>query len=128
MWWSRRNDQNQNELNKRKESLRLEHGWVGRVIYRELCKKFKFNHTNKSYSHNQETFIENEKKQNSLVFSDTNGSSNLSQTTRSWDSKHKKKEYIKQWTFAVPADNRVKLKERESSDGYLDITRELKTY
>ena len=28
------------------------HGWVGKVIYWEMCKKFKFDHTNKWYMHN----------------------------------------------------------------------------
>ena len=28
------------------------HDWVGKVIHREMCKKFKFDHTNKWYMHN----------------------------------------------------------------------------
>ena len=34
------------------------HDWVGKVIHREMCKKFKFDHANKWYMHN--TYIEND--------------------------------------------------------------------
>ena len=34
--------------------------WVGKVIYWELCKEFKFNHTNKWYMHNPKSVLENE--------------------------------------------------------------------
>ena len=33
---------------------------VGKVIHCKLCKKFKFDHTNKWYKHNQESILENE--------------------------------------------------------------------
>ena len=36
------------------------HDCVGKVIYRELCKKLKFDHTNKWYMHNPESVLENE--------------------------------------------------------------------
>ena len=36
------------------------HDWVGKVIHRELCKKFKFNHTNKWYIHNPAAVLEND--------------------------------------------------------------------
>ena len=36
------------------------HDWVRKVINRELCKKFKFDHTNKWYMHNSEFVRENE--------------------------------------------------------------------
>ena len=35
------------------------HNWVGEVIYRELCNKFKFGHTNKLYMHNSDSVQEN---------------------------------------------------------------------
>ena len=34
--------------------------WVGKVIHWELCKKFKFDHTNKWYMHNLVTVLEND--------------------------------------------------------------------
>ena len=36
------------------------HDLVGKVIHKELCKKFKFEHTNKLYMHNPEAVLENE--------------------------------------------------------------------
>ena len=35
------------------------HGWVGKVIHWEMCKKFKFNHINKWYMHNPAPVLEN---------------------------------------------------------------------
>ena len=35
------------------------HDWVEKVIYRELCKKMKFDHTNKWYMHNSESLLMN---------------------------------------------------------------------
>ena len=37
-----------------------EHDWVGKVIHWELCKKWKFEHSNKCYMHNPESVLENE--------------------------------------------------------------------
>ena len=39
---------------------RLDTTGVGKVIHWELCKKFKFDHTNKWYMHNPESVVENE--------------------------------------------------------------------
>ena len=33
--------------------------WVGKVIHREMCKKFKFGHTNKWFMHNSVPVLEN---------------------------------------------------------------------
>ena len=54
-----------------------------------------------------------------LGFRDTNGSLNLSQTTRSSDSqqeKEKKKKICRIVDFAVPVDHRVRLKENEKKN------------
>ena len=32
---------------------KIRHDWVGKVIHRELCKKFNFDHTNKWYMHDK---------------------------------------------------------------------------
>ena len=58
----------------------------------------------------------------------TNGSPNLGQKTRSYNNqqKKKKKKICKIVDFAVPADHRIKLKECEKRDKYLDLARELK--
>ena len=36
------------------------HDWVGKVIHKEMCKKFEFDHTNKWYMHNQASLPEND--------------------------------------------------------------------
>ena len=55
----------------------------------------------------------------------TNGSPNLGQTTRLYNNQQKKN-ICKTVDFAVPAEHRIKLKECEKRDKYLDLARELK--
>ena len=59
-----------------------------------------------------------------LGFRETNGSPNLDQTTRSYNNKKKRTCWIV--NFAIPADHRVKSKECEKRDKYLNLARELK--
>ena len=57
----------------------------------------------------------------------TNGSPNLGQKTRpSNNQQQKKKKICKIVDFTVPADHKIKLKEHEKRDKYLDLARELK--
>ena len=56
----------------------------------------------------------------------THGSSNLGQKTRPNNIQQKKKRICKIVDFAVPADQRIKLKECEKKDKYLDLVKELK--
>ena len=59
----------------------------------------------------------------------TNGSPNLSQKTRTYNNQQqqqKKKKTYKIVDFAVPTEHRIKLKECEKRDKYLDLARELK--
>ena len=42
------------------KEYKARYDWVGKVIHREFCKKFKFDHTNKWYMHNPESVLENE--------------------------------------------------------------------
>ena len=58
----------------------------------------------------------------------THGSPNIGQKTRPNNNqqKKKKKRTCKIVDFAVPADHRIKLKEYEKKDKYLDLARELK--
>ena len=58
----------------------------------------------------------------------THGSLNLGQKTRPYNNqqKKKKKRICKIVDFAVPVDYRIKLKECEKKDKYLDLARELK--
>ena len=55
----------------------------------------------------------------------TNGSPNAGPKTRSYNN-HKKKRIWKIVDFAVPEDHRIKLKECDKRDKYLDLARELK--
>ena len=55
----------------------------------------------------------------------THGSLNLSQKTRPYNNQEKRK-ICKIVDFAVPADHRIKLKECEKKDKYLDIARDLR--
>ena len=41
------------------KEYKTRHNWVGKVIHWEMCKKFKFDHTNKWYMHNPALVIEN---------------------------------------------------------------------
>ena len=57
----------------------------------------------------------------------TSGSPNFSQKTRPYNNQQQKKEEnLQNVDFAVPADHRIKLKESEKRDKYLDFARELK--
>ena len=42
------------------KEYKTRHNWFGKVFHWELCKKFKFDHTNKWYMHNPESVLENE--------------------------------------------------------------------
>ena len=55
----------------------------------------------------------------------TNGSPNLGQKTRPYSNQQKKR-ICKIVNFAVPADHRIKLKECEKKNKYLDFAREFK--
>ena len=64
--------------------------------------------------------------QTPLGFWSTNGSPNPSQTTRPYNNQQKKITY-KIVEFAVLADHRVKLKETEKKDKYLDLANHQRT-
>ena len=42
------------------KEYKTRHKWVGKVIHWEMCKKFKFDHTNKWYMHNPAPVLEND--------------------------------------------------------------------
>ena len=41
------------------KEYKARHDWVDKVIHRELCKKLKFDHTNKWYMNNLESVLKN---------------------------------------------------------------------
>ena len=47
--------------------------------------------------------------------------------TRPYNNQHKNKQNLQNCRLSVPADRRIKLKEREKKDQYLDIAWELNT-
>ena len=104
-----------------RKEYKARQNWVGKVIYWEMCKKFKFDHANEWYMHNPAHT------QIPMGLWYTNGSPDLGQKTRPYNNQQKKKKKIcKIVDFAVPADHRIKLKECEKRDKYLDLARELK--
>ena len=108
--------------------FKTRHDWVGKMIHREMCKKFKFDHTIKRYMHNLAVVLENDT-QKLLWDFDIQTDHRIS--ARRPDliiiNKKKKKRICKIVDFAVPANHRIKVKECEKKDKYLDIARELKT-
>ena len=102
------------------------HDWVGKVIHWKMCKKFKFDHTNKWYMHNPAPVLENAT--HKLLW-DFNILTDHLIPARRPDLiiiNKKKKRTCKIVDFAVSADHRIKLKECEKKDKYLDLARELK--
>ena len=53
------------------------HKWVGKVTHGEMCKKFKFNRTNKWYMHNPVSVLENDTQKLPMELWYTNESPNL---------------------------------------------------
>ena len=89
-----------------------------------MCKKLNFNHT-KWYTHKPESVLENETHK---ILWDFEIQTDHLITARRPDLVliNKKERTCHSVDFAVPADHRVKLKEIEKKDKYLDLTRELK--
>ena len=100
------------------------HDWVGKVIHWELCKKFKFDHTNKWYMNNPASVLENDT--HKLLWDFNIQTDHLIPARRPDLIIINKKRICKIVDFAVPADPRINLKECEKKDKYLDLTRELK--
>ena len=86
-----------------------------------MCKKFKFDHTNKWYMHNPAPVLEITT--HKLLWDFNIQTDHLIPVRRPDLIIFKKK---KKENFAVPADHRIKLKECEKKDKYLDLARELK--
>ena len=97
------------------EEYKARHDWVGTVIHWLMCKKSKFDHTNKWYMHNPEPVLENDTHKLLWDFDIQTGHPI---TARRPDliiinkkTKKKPKKICKIVDFAVPADHRIKLKE-----------------
>ena len=92
-----------------------------------MCKKFKFDLINKWYLHNPAPVLENDTHK---LIRDFDIQTNHRISARIPDliliNKRKKKRNCKIVYFAVSADHRIKLKESEKKDKYMDFARELK--
>ena len=98
---------------------------MGKVIHWELCKKFKFDPTNKLYMLNPESVREDET--HKLLWDFEIQTDNLISARRlELVIINKKKRTCRIMDFSVPADHRVKLKESEKKDKYLELGWELK--
>ena len=107
------------------KEYKTRHDWVGKVIHWEMCKKLKFDHTNKWYMHNPAPVIENAT--HKLLWDFNIQTDHLIPARRpGLIIINKKKRTYKIVDFPVPADHRMKLKECEKKDKYLYLARELK--
>ena len=102
-----------------------------------MCKKFKFDHTNKWYMHNPAPVLENATHKLLWDFNIQTDHLiparrpdliiiNKKKKKKKRKKRKRKKRSCKIVDFAVPADHRIKLKECEKKDNYLDLTMELK--
>ena len=107
------------------KEYKTRHDWVGKVIHWEMCKKFKFEHTNNWYMHNPAPVLENYIHELLWDF-DIKTDHLISARRPDLIIINKKKRTCKIVDFAVPPDHRIKLKECEKKDKYLDLARELK--
>ena len=92
--------------------------WVGKIIHLELCK------TNKWYMHNKESVLDNETHK-LLCYLKIQTDHLISARRPDLVIINKEKRTFRIVEFAFPADHRVKLKESENKDKYLDLAWEL---
>ena len=107
------------------KEYKTRYDWVGKVIHWKMCKKFKFDHTNKWYMHKPAPVLENDTHKLLWDF-DIHTDHLISARRPALIIINKKKRTCKIVDFSVPADHRIKLKECEKKDKYLDLTSELK--
>ena len=98
------------------KEYKTRHDWVGKVIYRQMCKKFKFDHVNKWYKHIPATVLENDT--HKLLWAFGTQTDHLISARRPDVIIINKEKRI--W------NHRIKLKECEKKNKYLDLVKELK--
>ena len=107
------------------KEYKTRYNWVGKVIHWKLCKKLKFDNTNKWNMLNPESVLENGTYKLLWDFE-------IQTDHLIWFRRpdhiiiNKKERTCKIVACAVPADHIEKLKERKKRDEYLDIARKLK--
>ena len=95
----------------------------GKVIDWGMCKTFKFVHTVRWYMHKPEFVLDN---QAHKVLWDFGIQTDPRILARRPDLLIVKKRPCRTFDFAMSADHRIKIKENEKIDKYLDLARELK--
>ena len=121
----RRNDQSHNkQMQQISTEYKTRNDWVGKVIHWEICQEFKFDYTKKCYMHNPAPVLENN--MHTLLWDfDIQTDPLISARRPDLIIIDKKKRICKIVDFVVPASHRIKLKECEKKDKYLDLDREL---
>ena len=94
-----------------------------KVVHWELRKKFEFDHTNKWYMLNPESILKNDT-QKPLKNFEIKTYHLIPATRPDLVIFNKRKETCQMVDFAVPAKHRLKLKEDEKINRYLDLARE----
>ena len=97
------------EYNKLAQEYKTRHNWVGKLIHWEMCKKLKFDHTNKWYIHNPAPVLENNTHKLLRDF-DIQTDHLISARTPNLIIINKKKIIFKIVDFAVSANHRIKVK------------------
>ena len=107
------------------KEYKTRHDWVDKVIDWKMCKKLKFDYTNKWYVQNPAAVRENDK--HKLPWDFDIHTDHLISVRRPGIIIiiNKKKRTCKIVDFAVPADHKIKQKVSEKKDKYLDLGREL---
>ena len=104
------------------KEYKARHDWVGKVIHWEMCRKFQFDHTNKWYMNNLAPVLQNDSLK--LVWNFNIQTDHLIPARRpDLIIINKRKRICKIVDFAIPADDRINLKENEKKDKYLDLAR-----
>ena len=96
------------------------------MIHWEMCKKFKFDHSNKWYMHNPAPVTENDTHKLPWDFNIHTYHLIPARRPDLIIINNKKKRTCKIINFAVPADHRINLKECKKKDKNLDLAKELK--
>ena len=99
------------------------HDWVGKVIHRELRKKFKFDHTNKGYMHNPESVPENGT--HKILWDFEIQTDHLISARRPDLVIVNNKKTCRILDFAVSADHKARIKERENREISIQRTKQI---
>ena len=110
------------------KEYKARHDWVGKVIHWKLCKKMKFDRTNKWSMHNPESVLKNETYK---LLCDFEIQTDHLISARQPDliiinNNNNKKRTCRIVEFAVPAGHSIKLKESVKKDKFVHLAWELK--